>query len=141
MIGRWTWVELYAPQNRSSGMPDVQGQTRRRIRRIGPYTATLIVLVPLMIIEPLKLVAVAIAGAGHWFTGTIVLIAAYAGSLFVVERLFRLLKPNIMRAPMLARAWARFVMLRGRALNYLQQLFAGRRAAAEGRASSRKDRH
>ena len=88
------------------------GSLHRRIKRIGPYTAAGLVLVPLLIVEPLKLVAVFVAGSGHWFTGTAVLLLAYAGSLFVVERLFRLLKPNILRAPALARGWAWLAALR-----------------------------
>lgn len=94
------------------------------MHRIGPYTAAMLVLVPLMVVEPLKLVAVWIAGEGHWFTGAIVLVLAYAGSLLVVERLFRGLKPNILRAPLLARAWGSFVSLRQRSYRYLRQLLA-----------------
>ena len=51
----------------------------------------------LLIVEPLKLIALVIAGEGHWLTGTAVLVAAYAVSILIVERLFRLLKPNLMR--------------------------------------------
>ena len=47
-------------------------------------------VVPAALIEPLKLAAVAIAGEGHWITGGIVIVCAYAASLFVVERLFRI---------------------------------------------------
>ena len=97
---------------------------RQGIERIGPYTALLLVLVPLMIVEPLKLVAVWIAGEGHWVTGAIALVVAYAGSLLVVERLFRRLKPNILRAPPLARAWGAFASLRRSAYRYLRQLTA-----------------
>jgi hypothetical protein len=97
---------------------------RKRIDRIGPYTAAVLVLVPLMIVEPLKLVAVWIAGERHWSTGAIVLVIAYAGSLFVVERLFRRLKPNILRAPLLARAWAKFVAVRRSGYRYLRRLMA-----------------
>jgi hypothetical protein len=39
---------------------------------------------------------VAIAGEGHWITGTVMIIAAYVGSRFVVERLFRIVKPKLM---------------------------------------------
>jgi hypothetical protein len=92
------------------------------MERIGPYTAAVLVFVPLMIVEPLKLVAVWVVGEGHWFTGAIVLVVAYAGSLLVVERLFRRLKPNILRAPPLARAWASFVALRRSGWRYLRQL-------------------
>jgi hypothetical protein len=95
---------------------------RKLATQIGPYTAAVLVLVPLMIVEPLKLVAVWVAGEGQWFTGTVVLLLAYAGSFFVVERLFRWLKPNILRAPALARLWIRFVKLRRSGYRHLRQL-------------------
>ena len=78
---------------------------RRRLSRLGPYTSLAIVLIPLAIVEPLKLAALVIAGEGHWLTGTIVLVGAYAFSLLIVERLFRLLKPNLMRLQWVRRAW------------------------------------
>ena len=94
---------------------------------MGPYTSLAIVLVPLIIIEPLKFVGVIFAGQGHWLTGTVVIVAAYAGSLFVVERLFRLLKPNMLGAPPLAKCWTWFVSARDGAWRYLRQLMLGRR--------------
>ena len=67
---------------------------RQAIERLGPYKSIVLLAVPTGLIEPLKLVALAIAGEGHWITGTAMIIAAYAGSLFVVERLFRIVNPN-----------------------------------------------
>ena len=45
----------------------------------------------------MKLVALAVAGEGHWYTGIAMVIAAYAVSLFVVERLFVIVKPKLLR--------------------------------------------
>jgi hypothetical protein len=53
-------------------------------------------LVPLLIVEPLKLLALIVAGKGRWFTGTGMILGAYAVSLLVVERLFRVVKPKLM---------------------------------------------
>ena len=64
--------------------------------------------VPVALIEPLKLVAVAVAGEGHWITGTAMIIAAYLGSLFVVEKLFRIVKPKLLMLPWFARLWAKY---------------------------------
>jgi hypothetical protein len=47
----------------------------------------------LLVPEPLKLVAIAIAGKRHWLTGTGMIIANYAASILVVERLFGVVKP------------------------------------------------
>jgi hypothetical protein len=53
-------------------------------------------LLPLLLVEPLKLVALIIAGKGHWLTGTGVMIGAYAASLICVERLFLAVKPKLL---------------------------------------------
>jgi hypothetical protein len=62
-------------------------RTQHRIARLGPYQSLVLLAVPTSVVEPLKLAAVAIAGDGHWITGTLVILAAYAGSLLLVERL------------------------------------------------------
>ena len=92
---------------------------RRRLRRLRPYPALVVVLIPLLIVEPLKLVALVIAGEGHWLTGTAVLVAAYTVSILLVERLFRLLKPNLMRLYWFQRAWGWWQRARGKALDWI----------------------
>ena len=67
---------------------------RHAIERLGPYQSLVLLAVPTSLIEPLKFVAVAIAGEGHWITGTAMIVVAYAGSFFVVERLFSIVKPK-----------------------------------------------
>lgn len=37
----------------------------RFVERLGPYQALILLLVPLSVVEPLKLIAVAVAGKGH----------------------------------------------------------------------------
>jgi hypothetical protein len=85
---------------------------RRRIEDLGPYQSLLLLAVPTSIVEPLKLVALAIAGDGHWVTGTLVIVAAYATSLLLVERLFRIVKPKLMRLSWFASLWTWLVSLR-----------------------------
>jgi hypothetical protein len=55
----------------------------------------LLLLVPLGLIEPLKIVVV-VAGQGHWLSGAVTIAAAYVMSLLITERLFRLVKPKLM---------------------------------------------
>jgi hypothetical protein len=68
--------------------------------------------VPTSIVEPLKLAAVAIAGEGHWNTGTVVIIVAYCTSVFAVERLFSIVKPKLLTLNWFARLWTWLVGLR-----------------------------
>ena len=91
---------------------------RRAIESLGPYQSMLLLSVPLCVVEPLKLVAVAVAGKGHWITGTGMIIVAYAASIFVVERLFLIVKPKLLKLGWFAWGWTRFVALRGGLVNW-----------------------
>jgi hypothetical protein len=84
-----------------------------RIEQLGPYQSLILLAVPTSIVEPLKLVAVAIAGEGHWITGTLVIVAAYATSILAIERLFAIVKPKLMTLSWFARLWTWFGGLRG----------------------------
>ncbi|MBV8925763.1 MAG: hypothetical protein JOZ74_10395 [Bradyrhizobium sp.] len=87
---------------------------RRWIERLGPYQSLLLLAVPTSLVEPLKLVAVAIAGEGHWITGTVMIVAVYAMSLVLVERLFVIVKPKLLKLRWFARVWSRLIILRYR---------------------------
>ena len=91
---------------------------RNRIERLGPYQSLLLLAIPASVVEPLKLAAVAIAGSGHWITGTVTMLGAYAASLFCIERLFRIVKPKLLTLPWFARLWNWFGSLRRRAVEW-----------------------
>ena len=93
---------------------------RRFIEGLGPYQSLVLLAVPTCIVEPLKLVALAVAGKGHWITGTAMVVAAYAGSLLVVERLFRMVKPKLLLLPWFAGFWDRMIATRDKVLRRFQ---------------------
>jgi hypothetical protein len=92
---------------------------RHAIERLSPYQSLGLLAVPVCLIEPLKLVAVAVAGEGHWITGTAVIIAAYLGSVLVVEQLFRIAKPQLLMLPWFRKLWDRFLSLRDKAIGWI----------------------
>jgi hypothetical protein len=87
---------------------------RRAVDRLGPYQSLALLAIPLSIVEPLKLAAVAVAGHGHWLTGTGMILVAYTASIFLVERLFVMVKPKLLKLDWFAKTWIRFVALRRR---------------------------
>ena len=91
-------------------------RTRRRLQKMSPYLSLALLFVPLLLVEPLKLVAVFIAGKGHWLTGTGMLIGAYAVSLLFVERLFRMIKPKLMTLGWFARLWTWITAVRAQVI-------------------------
>src|ERR1700761_4964348 len=88
---------------------------KRSIEALGPYPSLFLLALPTATVEPLKLAAVAVAGKGHWITGTVMIIICYAFSLLVVERLFAIVKPKLLAIPWFAKLWKGFVFLRMRA--------------------------
>ena len=78
--------------------------TRRKVRmwtrfrcfvqQLGLYQSLLLLTLPMATVEPLKIAALVIVGKGHWLSGTVTIVASYAMSLLIVERLFRLVKPS-----------------------------------------------
>lgn len=93
---------------------------RGYIERLGPYQSLLILAIPTSLVEPLKLIAVAVAGEGHWITGTVMIIAAYGCSLLFVERLFRIVRPKLLTLPWFARLWNLVPFVRGKVIELLR---------------------
>ena len=89
-----------------------RSRIRQRIERLGPYQSLILLAVPTSIVEPLKLVAVAVMGEGHWLSGTLVIIAAYATSMIAIERLFLIVKPKLLTLNWFSRLWTWIIRLR-----------------------------
>jgi hypothetical protein len=106
---------------------------RKAIGKLGPYQSLAVLAVPLCIVEPAKLAALAIAGEGHWFTGTVVILTAYAASLLGVERLFAIVKPKLMKIGWFARLWSWVIAIRDKLTKPL-------RTVPAGSTKSRRDR-
>jgi hypothetical protein len=93
---------------------------RRRLQRLSPYASLVVLAIPLTVVEPFKLVAVLIAGGGHFVTGMFFLIGVYVVSLLVTEWLFVALKPKLLMLPWFAKSWRWFVALRRRGIRWLR---------------------
>jgi hypothetical protein len=84
---------------------------RRLLTSFGPYTTLFLLAVPLLVVEPAKLVALYVIGLRHYFMGTGILILAYAVSLLIVDRIFELNKKKLLTIRWLAElyaVWERF---------------------------------
>jgi hypothetical protein len=105
---------------------------RRWLQRLTPYGALLLLAAPVVTVELLKLAAVFVLGGGHWLTGSIVMLCAYALSILFVERLFRILKPKLLTLKWFAAIWRWFVAARDKTLSWLGTKWAmlGRKACA-----------
>ena len=105
-----------ADQQNASTAQGFGAGLRRRIEALGPYQSLLLLCVPTCLVEPTKLLALAVVGDGHWITGTAMIIGAYATSLLLVERLFRIVKPKLLTLRWFARAWEWLVAVKAKVL-------------------------
>lgn len=94
---------------------------KRTVERLGPYQSLFLLALPVATVEPLKLVAVAIAGEGHWVGGTAMIVVCYLLSLFVIERLFLIVKPKLLTIRWFAKFWEGFVAARANVLSWFRR--------------------
>jgi hypothetical protein len=106
---------------------------RRRIQKLTPYLSLLLLAVPVLLVEPFKVIAVFVAGKGHWLTATGIIIAAYAASLLVVERLFRAVKPKLLMLGWFSKLWALYTTLRDKLFALFSKRLFSRRSEAGDR--------
>ena len=99
---------------------------RRKIQQFGPYKCLALLLVPLLVVEPLKIAGIAFVTVGHWAAGACIILGAYASSLLVVDRLFRAAKSKLMTINWFAGMVTAFVKMRGIALAWVRRA-AGKR--------------
>ena len=95
---------------------------RRRIERLPPYPSLLLLGIPTLIVECTKLVAVVVAGKGHWLEGATFLVCAYAASALTTERLFVIVRPKLLMLPWFARSWEYVTRIYERVRNCLRNL-------------------
>ncbi len=80
-----------------------------RIARLGPYPTLVLLLVPIVLLEPLKPLALYLVAKRYVVVGTTMLILAELLKIVTVERLFHLSRAKLMTIP--AFAWVyRFVV-------------------------------
>ncbi len=92
-------------------------RSRRHLQKLSPYLSVILLTVPFAFAEPVKVAALYVIGKGSWLTGSIMLVTAYAVSIFIVERLFRVVKPKMMTLRWFAVSWNWFTGIRDSVLN------------------------
>jgi hypothetical protein len=89
---------------------------RHWLKELGPYQSLVILSIPVAIVEPLKIGALAIVGTGHWLTGTLVMIFSYAFSLLIIERVFKIVRPKLLTLKWFAAFWNWFTAIRAKTM-------------------------
>jgi hypothetical protein len=78
------------------------------IRSLSPYASLALFSVPVIILEPVKLLTAYLAATGQWLVGAVTLIVGELLKLVLVERLFSLTRDKLMTIPAFAWAYRKF---------------------------------
>lgn len=138
---------LVAPLIERLARLEIVAALRAWVEGLGPYQALLLLVVPLAVVEPLKLVAVYWTATGHAVAGVSTLILLYVASLLTTERLFTVAKPKLLTIGWFAVLWRWFEAAREWGLSWLRATWVwqagarlGRRAREAARALVRRVR-
>ena len=90
------------------------------IRRLPPYPALAVFLLPSLMLLPVKITALWLIGRGHAVLGAAVIVAAKVVGTAVVARLFSLTHDALMRLAWFARLYTRWTMWKDGLLAYVR---------------------
>jgi hypothetical protein len=80
----------------------------RAISRLPPYAALVVFFLPMLLLLPVKLMALWLVGQGQKVLGLAVIVIAKVVGTALVARLFQLTQPALMTLPWFARLYARW---------------------------------
>lgn len=83
---------------------------RAWIRSLPPYPCLALFSVPVILLEPMKMIAAYMAATGQWLVASITFAVGELLKLVLVERLFELTKNKLLKIPAFAWAYGRYAL-------------------------------
>ena len=96
----------------------------RAVEPLNPWLVLIIFIVPLIIVEPFKLVALWFLAEGHVITGVVTFALAEIGGIVVVAFLFEACKPKLLKIQAFAWTYAKLIEAKIWALQQVEPLRA-----------------
>lgn len=90
------------------------------IERLPPYAALAVLVVPSILLFPVKLAALWLLAHGHMMLGTAVIVAAKVVGTAVIARLFTLTRPALLRLSWFAAVYGRWTVWKEAVLAYVR---------------------
>ena len=129
LFEEWGWEPLAVLMARLGRLP-LWARLEQVARGLPPWGALLVLLVPVLMLLPVKLLALYLFGRGHAASGVVLLLGAKLAGTAVVARLFQLVEPTLMRIPLFARWDPRWKAWKDQLLDRVRQSAAWRAARA-----------
>lgn len=101
LFEEWGWHPLAAWVATLARLP-LWARLEQRVRAMPPWAAVLVFLVPVVVLLPLKVLAVLLFGGGHYVSGVALLAGAKLIGTAMVARIFQLVHPALMHLPWFA---------------------------------------
>ncbi len=120
LFEEWGWGPLAALMTRLGRLP-VFKRVERHIAELPPWAALLIFFAPVVLVFPIKLLALYLFGEGHYASGLSLLIGAKIFGTAVVARLFQLTQPALMQIAWFARWYTRWKIWKDGVLTRVRQ--------------------
>lgn len=140
LFEEWGWEPLAALVARLSHLP-LLAALEERLRRLPPWGALLAFFVPVLLLLPVKVLALFLFGRGHAASALTVLVLAKLVGTAIVARIFQLVEGPLMRIPWFARWYPRWKAWKDRVLDFVRQSRPWRLVRALYRRLARSWRH
>jgi hypothetical protein len=128
----WGWEPLARVMGQLARLP-LWARIEARIARLPPYLALILFAVPMMLLLPLKLLALYWISRGHALLGIGVVLAAKLLGTAAVARLFALTQPALMQLAWFARLYGRWKVWKDALILRVKSTPAWHTAVAMGR--------
>ncbi|CAN5206208.1 hypothetical protein BH11PSE10_BH11PSE10_19890 [soil metagenome] len=129
LFEEWGWEPISRLMARIGNLP-VFRQIEAVIKRLPPYAALGLFLLPTLLLLPVKLLALWLIGIGRAKLGLLVILAAKVIGTAIVARLFALTQPALMQLAWFARLYARWTAWKEALLVWVRASAAWRGARA-----------
>lgn len=129
LFEEWGWEPLRRVFALLARLPVIR-QIEALLKRLPPRWAFVVLVLPSLLILPIKLAAVWLVAEGHALLGVGVIIAAKLGGTALLAWLFQLIQPALMQLPWFARLYARWTAWKAELLAWVRASAVWRTARA-----------
>jgi len=129
LFEEWGWEPLRRAFALLARLPLVR-QFEALLRRLPPHAAFVVLLLPSLLILPIKLAAVWLVARGHALLGIGIIVAAKVLGTALLAWLFQLIQPALMQLPWFARLYTRWTGWKAELLAWVRASAVWRTARA-----------
>lgn len=129
LFEEWGWEPLHRAFALLARLPVIR-HLEALLRRLPPRWAFVVLLLPSLLILPIKLLAVWLIAKGRVTLGVGVIVAAKLGGTALLAWLFQLIQPALMQLPWFARFYARWTAWKTELLAWVRASAVWRTARA-----------